>query len=162
MKIRQLTTENYPKAASLLTHAFAPRKHEDQLFDKLHAKEREMQEWVCIHRNSVIAYIGFTQAYDGRRPVGLHLTLLAVKPQMQGQGTGSELLRFALRQDAIRERTIFVISYPQFFKKFGFERCAMPTCPFDKGNAQFLSIRNDASKEYTVGYEPEFSTGKKR
>lgn len=121
-----------------------------------------MYEWVCIHRDMVIAYVGFTNAYDGKKLVGLHLGPLAVKPQMQSQGIGSELLRFALRQEVIRKNTIFVVGYPQFYQKFGFERCTLPVCPFDKGNRNFLSLRNDSSIAYTVGYEPEFNILKKR
>ena len=45
----------------------------------------------------------------------------------------------------------------RFYQKFGFEPCAMPRCPFDKGNKNFLSIRNEGDEEYMVGYEPKFS-----
>jgi putative acetyltransferase len=115
-----------------------------------------VQEWVCIHRNTVIAFIAFSQAFDGANVCGLHLAPLAVKPQMQNQGVGSELLRFALRQDIIKDNTIFVLGDPDFYRKFGFEPCDVPICPFDKNNAHFLSIRNTPSHEYTVGYEREF------
>lgn len=37
------------------------------------------------------------------------------------------------------------------------EPCAVPRSPFDKGNRNFLSIRNEDNEEYTVGYEPEFT-----
>ena len=162
MKIRKLTPEDYPKAASLLDHAFAPSKYEVQLFDKLHEKEREIHEWVCIIRGSVIAYIGFTNAYDGRKIIGLHLGPLAVKPQMQGQGIGSELLRFALRQEGIKDSRIFTLGDVKFYQRFGFKRCDKPVCPFDRGNSHFLSIRNDPPNEYKIGYEPEFNRAKKR
>jgi putative acetyltransferase len=156
MKIRKLTPENYPKASALLLQAFAPSKNEVQLIDRLHEKERVMHEWVCIHRDTITAYIAFTNAYDQREVCGLHLAPMAVKPQMQGQGIGTELLRFCLRQEVIKERTLFVLGNPKFYQKFGFLRCALPVCPFDKVNAHFLSIRNNTSREYTVGYEPEF------
>lgn len=157
MKIRKLTPEYYPKAASLLDHAFAPSRYEVQLFDKLHENSRTVHEWVCLVRDSVVAYIGFTSAYNGKKIVGLHLGPLAVQPQMQKQGIGSELLRFALRQEIIRKGTIFVLGDVKFYQKFGFELCAIPRCPFDKGNRNFLSIRNESEEEYTIGYEPEFA-----
>ncbi len=162
MKIRKLTPEYYPKAASLLDHAFAPSRYEVQLFDKLHEHNRTLHEWVCLVRNSVVAYIGLTNAYNGRRIVGLHLGPMAVQPQMQRQGIGSELLRFALRQEGIRSSTIFVLGNVKFYQKFGLEPCAVPRCPLDKGNKNFLSIRNESFEEYTVGYEPEFLKAKKR
>ena len=99
----------------------------------------------------------FPNAYNGSDVCGLHLAPLAVKPEFQRQGIGSELLRFALRQDCIKAKTIFVLGVPGFYKKFGFEPCAIPLCSFDKNNAHFLSIRNNASHQFTVGYEPEFN-----
>lgn len=156
MKIRTLTQENYPKVAALLQQAFPRSKYEVQLFDALHAKGRVLHEWVCLHRDTVTAYIVFSKAFDGATVCGLHLALFAVKPQMQNQGIGSELLRFALRQDVIKESTIFVLGSPKWYQKFGFERCAVPVSPFATGNAHFLSIRNTAARHFTVGYEPEF------
>jgi len=162
MKIRKLTPEYYPKAASLLDHAFAPSRCEVRLFDKLHEHGRTMHEWVCLIRDSIIAYIGFTNAYNGKKIVGLHLGPIAVQPQMQRQGIGSELLRFALRQEAIQKSTIFVLGDVKFYQKFGFEPCAVPRCPFDKGNRNFLSIRNEDNEEYVIGYDPEFLKARKR
>jgi putative acetyltransferase len=156
MKIRKLTPEYCPKAAALLLQAFPRSKYEVQLFEKLHEKGRALHEWVCIHRDTVTAYIAFSNAYNGTTVCGLHLAPLAVRPQMQGQGIGSELLRFALRQDVIKESTLFVLGSPKLYLKFGFERCAMPLCPFDTDNTHFLSIRNTISRPFTVGYEPEF------
>ena len=156
MKIRTLTPDTSAKASALLRQAFPRSRYEAQLFEKLHANNKIMHDWVCIHRNTVIAYIAFSKAFDGTKVCGLHLAPLAVKPEMQNQGIGSELLRFSLRQDVIRESTVFVLGSPGFYRKFGFEPCIMPLCPLEKNNARFLSIRNTASRRYTVGYEPEF------
>jgi putative acetyltransferase len=156
MKIRKLTPDDYVKVSALLQQAFPRSRYEVRLVEKLRQNRKIVQEWVCIHRNTVIAFIAFSQAFDGANVCGLHLAPMAVKPQMQNQGVGSELLRFALRQDIIKDNTIFVLGDPNFYQKFGFERCAVPICPFDKNNAHFLSIRNSPSHEYTVGYEREF------
>ena len=161
MKIRKLTPEHYPKAASLLDHAFAPSRYEVQLFDKLHEHNRTIHEWVCLIRDSVVAYIGFTNAYNGKKIVGLHLGPLAVQPQMQRQGIGSELLRFALRQEVVRGSTIFVLGDVRFYQKLGFEPCADQRCSFDNGNKNFLSIRTEGDEEYVVGYDPEFAKNRK-
>lgn len=161
MKIRKHTPETYPKVSALLLQAFSPSKYEVQLFAKLHEKKRDLLEWVCIHRDIVIAYIAFSNAYEGKEVCGLHLATLAVKPQMQGEGIGSELIRFSLRQGELKEKTIFVVGNIDFFHRFGFERCANPICPFDKINSKFLSIRNNTRRQYIVGYEPEFKEGKK-
>lgn len=156
MKIRKLTPENYNKASALLLQAFPGSNYEVQLVENFHRNEKPVHEWVCVHTNRVIAYIAFSNAYDGHDICGLHLAPLAVKPDFQKQGIGSELLRFALRQDVIKANTIFVLGDPDFYKKFGFEPCITPVCPFDKKNAHFLSIRNNTAKQFTVGYESEF------
>jgi putative acetyltransferase len=156
MKIHKLTPDDYVKASALLRQAFPRSRYEAQLFEKLHENKKIVHQWVCIHRHSVIAYIAFSKAFDGAKVCGLHLAPLAVQPQMQNQGIGSELLRFSLRQEGIKESAIFVLGDPKFYQKFGFVRCAQPVCPFDKNNAHFLSIRNNPTHEYRVGYEREF------
>jgi len=158
MKIRKLTSENFIKASGLLRQAFPGSAYEVQLVEKLHENGKAMHEWVCIHTNKVIAYIAFSNAYNGSDVCGLHLAPMAVKPEFQKQGIGSELLRFALRQAVIRESTIFVLGAPIYYHKFGFELCSKPICPFDKNNAHFLSIRNNTQRQFTVGYEPEFNS----
>ena len=157
MKIRTPTPEEYPKVSALLRQAFPASTYEAQLVADLHAHGKAMTEWVCIHTNTVIAYIAFTNAYHGSAVCGLHLAPLAVKPEFQGQGVGAELLRFALRQEAVREKTIFVLGDPGLYRKFGFAPCALPICPFDRENAHFLSIRNNTVNRFTVGYEAEFT-----
>ena len=156
MKIRQLTPDNYPKASALLRQAFPRSTYEVQLVENLHKNGKPVHEWVCLHINAVIAYIAFSKAYNGAAVCGLHLAPLAVKPEFQRQGIGSELLRFALRQEAIKGSTIFVLGDPRFYRKFGFTPCAMPICPFDKNNGHFLSLRNNTASQFTVGYEAEF------
>jgi len=157
MKIRPLTEENYSKVSALLRQAFPSKNTELKLVENLHKNTKPMHEWVAIHTNRIIAYIAFTNAYNGKEICGLHLAPLAVKPEFQKQGVGSELIRFALRQKAIKESTIYVLGNPNYYQKFGFELCDMPICPFDKNNTHFLSIRNTVTSPFKVKYEPEFS-----
>ncbi len=156
MKIRPLTPELYPKAIALLQRTFSSKSKELRFVDNCHKNGTVLHEWVCIHTNTVIAYIAFSNAYNGSAICGLHLGPLAVKPEFQRQGIGSELLRFALRQKAISDHTLFVLDKTGFFRKFGFEPCSTPICPYDPNNAHFLSIRNIPSTQFTVGYEAEF------
>ncbi|MBN2038884.1 MAG: GNAT family N-acetyltransferase [Spirochaetes bacterium] len=160
MKIRKLTPEHNAKVLSLLKQAFPGSKYEVQLFENLHQNERLLHEWTCILRGRVVAYIAFSNAYYRAAVCGLHLALLAVAPQDQNCGIGAELLRFALRQEAVRESTVFVPDKIGFFHKFGFEHCAMPANPFDKNNEHFLSLRNSITSQFTVQYDPEFRQAK--
>ena len=159
MKIRKLIPEEFPKASALLRNAFPGSNYEVRLFENLHKNNKPLYEWICIHRNKAIAYIAYSKAFYEEQVCGLHLAPMAVTPQMQNQGIGSELLRFSLRQKEIEGKTLFVLGDPKFYSKFGFERCAIPICPFDKNNAHFLSIGNTTTTAFTVGYEPEFLIG---
>ncbi|MFH0975246.1 MAG: N-acetyltransferase [Spirochaetota bacterium] len=159
MKIRKLTLENYTKVYALLRQSFPESDCEEQLVENLHKNNRPLHEWICIKNGRTAAYIAFSNAYFRAKICGLHLAPLAVNPDHQRMGIGSELLRFALRQEAIRNSTIFVLGDPEFYKKFGFEPCAMPICPFDENNAHFLALRNNTTSQFTVGYEPEFKIG---
>jgi putative acetyltransferase len=161
MKIQKLTEENRPKAYALLQRAFPASEYEVKLVQKFHENGKPAHEWVCIHTNRVIAYLAFSNAYHGSNICGLHLAPMAVTPEFQRQGVGSELLRFALRQEAIKSQSLFVMGDPGYYKRFGFEPCAQPICPFDKDNAHFLSIRNETTASFTIGYEPEFKTAAK-
>jgi putative acetyltransferase len=162
MKIRPLTPDNHAKVSALLRQAFPGSTHEVQLVENFHGNGRDVHEWVAIHINTVIAYIAFSNAYNNTAVCGLHLMLLAVKPEFQNQGIGSEMLRFALRQEIIQANTIFVLGNPAFYRKFGFAPCSMPVCPFAGKGVQFLSISNTATEQFTVGYEPELSMAQKR
>jgi putative acetyltransferase len=158
MKIQKVTIENRAKVYALLQGAFPDSDYEAGLVRKLHENGRPMHELVCIHSNKVIAYIAFSNAYHGNDICGLHLAPMAVAPDFQRRGVGSELLRFALRQEAIKSQTLFVLGEPGYYKRFGFEPCRVPICPFDKTNAHFLSMRNAITTGFIVGYEPEFKT----
>lgn len=169
MKIQKVSVENRPKVYALLQRAFPGSDYEAGLVQKLHENGKVLHEWVCIHTNKVIAYVAFSPAYHGRDICGLHLAPMAVAPDFQKQGVGTELLTFALRQEAIRSQPLFVLGEPGYYRRFGFEHCTVPVCPFDIGNAHFLSMRNNVTTSFTVGYEPEFhaavpagTQGKKR
>ena len=158
MKIQKLSVENRPKAYALLERAFTGSKTEVKVVKKLHDNGKLVHEWVCIHIGKVIAYIAFTNAYHGSEICGLHLAPLAVAPELQKQGVGSELLRFALRQNEIKSQTLYSLGAAGFFKRFDFEPCSAPSCSFAKNNANFLSLRNTHTTNFVVEYEAEFKT----
>ena len=162
MKIQKVTEETRVKVYALLRRAFPGSEYEAELVRKFHEQGKPAHEWVCIHTNKVIAYLAFSNAYHGNAVCGLHLAPMAVTPEFQRQGVGSELLRFALRQEPIKSLPLFVLGEPGYYTRFGFEPCSVPICPFDKDNAHFLSMRNTASTSFVVGYEPEFKTAGKQ
>lgn len=157
MKIQKVSADNQAKVYALLRQAFPGSDYEATLVEKLHQNKRPIHDWVCLHRNKAIAYIAFSNAFHGNIVCGLHLAPMAVSPDLQKQGVGTELLNFALRQAEIKSQPLFVLGKPEYYKKFGFEPCQQPLCPFDKNNRHFLSLRNPANHSFTVGYEAEFT-----
>lgn len=157
MKIQKVSADNQAKVYALLRAAFPASDYEAMLVEKFHQNKRPIHEWLCIHRNKAIAYIAFSNAFHGNLLCGLHLAPMAVTPEFQKQGVGTELLNFALRQAEIKSQPLFVLGKPAFYKKFGFEPCQQPLCPFDKNKANFLSLRNPSNHSFTVGYEAEFT-----
>lgn len=157
MKIRPLSAENCDKVSALLRLAFPGSRYEERLVINLRKNGRPMYEWVCIHKNLYIAYIAFSTAYNGKLPCGFHLGPVAVNPQYQNQGVGSELIRFALRQKELQDTSIFVLGDPAYYRRFGFELTARPLCPFDKNNAHFMVKGRIVTDQFTIGYEPEFT-----
>lgn len=159
MKIRKATQKSPGKVYALLRSAFPNSQYETKLVEQFHTNDTPIHEWVCIHVNKVIAYIAFSNAYNDNEVCGLHLAPIAVAPKFQRQGIGSELMRFALRQNPIKTSTLFVLGNPKFYRQFEFKQCIMPECPFDKDNRHFLAIRNTTTTRFIVGYEPEFGPG---
>lgn len=162
MKIRKVTIETRPKVYALLQRAFPGSDYEAGLVQKLHNQNRPIHEWICIHAGKAIAYIAFSNAYRGDDVCGLHLAPMAVSPEFQKQGVGSELLHYALRQEPIKNMPLFVLGEPDFYRKFGFISCRSPICLYDNNNEHFLSLRNDFDKSFTIGYEAEFKSGLKQ
>lgn len=158
MKIQKVSIETRPKVYALLQNAFPGSTYETLLVQKLHENNRTVHEWGCIHTGKVVAYIAFTPAYSGTHICGLHLAPVAVAPDFQKQGVGTELLRFALRQVEIKDEPLFVLGEPAYYRRFGFEACRQPVCPFDTDNEHFMSMRNNIVESFVVGYEPEFKT----
>lgn len=156
MKIRPLRADNHPKVSALLKQSFPGSNYEVRLFEQLHKNQRPMHEWVCIHTNRVIAYIAFSNAYHDNEICGLHIAPFAVMQQFQHLGVATELLSFTMRQQQIAEKSVFVVGKNKFYSKFGFKPCKSPRNPFTKNNKNFLSINHIATKDYTIGYEPEF------
>jgi putative acetyltransferase len=155
MKIQQLTIENRPRVYALLRLAFPHAEAKAEMVEKLHENGRPLHEWVCLHAGRIVAYIVFSNAYDGE-VCGLHLGPMAVAPEFQRQGVGTELVRFVLRQEEIKSQPLFVLGKPGYFSRFGFAPCSQPICPFDKNNNYFLSMGNASPTPFIVGYEPEF------
>jgi len=163
MKIRKVDAEHHARVYALLKNAFPGSNYEASLVRLFHTRQTPIHDWACIQSGKVIAYIAFSNAYRGKEVCGLHLAPMAVAPEWQLQGIGSQLLRFALRQEEIKQQPLFVLGEPAYYRQFGFTSTDTPTCPYDRDNRHFLSLHNATHDDFTIGYAPEFqSAGKPR
>jgi putative acetyltransferase len=75
--------------------------------------------------DGVVGHILFTPVaieHAGRRVLGMGLAPMAVLPERQRQGLGSELVRRGL--EILRERGcpfVVVVGHPEYYPRFGFE-----------------------------------------
>jgi putative acetyltransferase len=90
----------------------------------------------CIHSLSLVAedddivgHILFTPVVvesAGRRVLGMGLAPMAVRPDRQRQGIGSQLVRRGL--ELLRERGcpfVVVVGHPEYYPRFGFEPASL-------------------------------------
>ena len=69
----------------------------------------------------VIGHVQFSRAWIGTQPVSA-LGPIGVRPDRQGQGIGSALVRAGLEEAARRgETVVIVLGDPSFYRRFGFE-----------------------------------------
>ena len=79
--------------------------------------------------DAVVGHILFTPVVvesAGRRVIGMGLAPMAVLPDHQRQGIGSQLVRRGL--DILRERGcafVVVVGHPEYYPRFGFEPASM-------------------------------------
>lgn len=79
--------------------------------------------------DAVVGHILFTPVViesPARRVLGMGLAPMAVLPDRQRQGIGSQLVKRGL--DILRERGcpfVVVVGHPEYYPRFGFERASM-------------------------------------
>ncbi len=103
--------------------AFAQPAEAD-LVDKLRQASPDALSLVAVD-DDVVGHILFTPVVVesmGRRVLGMGLAPMAVLPDRQRQGIGSQLVRRGL--DILRERGcpfVVVVGHPEYYPRFGFE-----------------------------------------
>ena len=99
---------------------------EADLVDRLRQACTDSLSWVAEDEDdAVVGHILFTSVVvesAGRRVVGMGLAPMAVRPDRQRQGVGSQLVRRGL--EVLRERGcpfVVVLGHPKYYPRFGFE-----------------------------------------
>ena len=121
--IRPETIEDAAQVRHVNELAFAQPAEAD-LVEKLRQASPDALSLVAVD-DDVVGHILFTPVVVesvGRRVLGMGLAPMAVLPDRQRQGIGSQLVRRGL--DILRERGcpfVVVVGHPEYYPRFGFE-----------------------------------------
>jgi putative acetyltransferase len=123
--IRLETTEDAAEVRHVNELAFAQPAEADLVEKLRHAVSvTDVLSLVAVD-DDVVGHILFTPVVVeslGRRVLGMGLAPMAVLPDRQRQGIGSQLVRRGL--DILRERGcpfVVVVGHPEYYPRFGFE-----------------------------------------
>lgn len=163
--IRKITTDDYEAVAALVASAFK-RQDEATLVRKLWAQHATKIERVTEISGVIVGYCAFSPVTSKPDLDGLLLGLgpLAVAPEHQNQGIGTELVRTGLKLcEDNNARLIAVLGDPNYYARFGFEPASkrkMTWAGFDAGDAFRVISHDNVDVETddirTIHYHPAF------
>jgi putative acetyltransferase len=157
MILRPATSEDLPEIKRLLDAAFAPSLFESTLVELIMNRTEAHHDWVAQSDSTIAGFISYTVATHDSVPIGWHLAPLAVHPEFQRQGVGSQLVTTSLQSSPLKDQPVFVLGDPHFYERFGFKALENPDCPYDPGNAHFRALRwPEPAETFVVGYSPAF------
>jgi putative acetyltransferase len=78
---------------------------------------------------------------------------LAVHPDFQRRGIGTDLIRATLSLPPISTAPVFVLGDPAYYERFGFAPVTTAICPYNPSNEYFRALRwNEAAEPFSIGY----------
>lgn len=165
MIIRPESEGDVAAIGAVTAAAFAGHPHSDQteplIIERLRAEGALSLSLVAEDEGEVIGHIAFSPVTIAPAASGWYgLGPVSVRPDRQGRGTGSALIRHGL--DRLRERGAagcVVVGEPEFYRKFGFRNepaLVFPDCAPQYFMALALSGRMASG---TVAYHPAFGPG---
>ncbi|MBQ11153.1 MAG: GNAT family N-acetyltransferase [Planctomyces sp.] len=166
MTIREESPEDVPEICRVLDQAFG-QEGESRLVEELRLRSAITLSLVAIQENQVVGHILFSPATIVSEDTSfdaLGLGPMAVLPEHQNKGVGSELVRAGLRRcaDAGHE-IVVVLGHPEYYPKFGFKigNLLGIRCEFDVPDEAFMvtELREGALTGRTgvVRYQLEFN-----
>ena len=161
IKIRSEEAKDFEQVREVVSSAFRSDL-ESRLVDALRSSGKVTISLVALNGDRVVGHILFSpvRTTPPGEARGLGLAPVAVQPDAQLQGIGSQLIREGLR--LCKERAIdycVVLGSPEYYQRFGFEKAS----PFGIRNeygvdAEFMLIRfSERPVTGLVQYAPEFA-----
>jgi putative acetyltransferase len=124
IELRLVEQKDLAATRKLVDDAFKP---EDVVtfLDSLRADGCILGEWLAEDSSGALGHIVFSRAWvelpNGEQVKAAMLTPLAVRPDRQRVGTGTQLMDFALKAlEARGEALFFVLGHPEYYPRAGF------------------------------------------
>lgn len=165
IEIRCETPDDYADIRRVNTLAFE-RDNEATLVDRLRAVQPHIS-LVAVEDGQVIGHVFFSpmsvESGDGAF-TALGLAPMAVLPEYQNQGTGSQLVKRGLEEcRVLNYNVVFVLGHPHYYPRFGFSpaKAKGVSCEYPVPDEVFMvaELQPDAMGGRTgvVKYRPEFA-----
>lgn len=137
--IRKEKKQDTEQIRVLLQQAFQTEPHSNQkeheLVGKLRLTDAYIEDLalVYVEQDQVVGFITYTECFIGDFPI-LALGPIAVLPEKQGQGIGTQLMEASLeRAKWSGFAAVVVLGHADYYARFGFERANLYgiQAPFD-------------------------------
>lgn len=165
LTIRRETPKDIDSIRYVNELAFGQRE-EAELIDKLRNRDVVTLSLVAILADQIVGHILFSPVIiesDCTSFEAISLAPMAVLPEYQNKGIGSQLVRVGLEEcRLLGHEIVVVLGHPDYYPRFGFFR-AKPSgidCEFEVPDEAWmvLELRENAltGKSGTVKFQPEF------
>ena len=164
--VRAETAEDYPAVRQVNELAFG-RSDEAVLVDKVRAVADPQISLVAVKDGQVVGHIFFSPVsieISDSASLVLGLGPLAILPEYQKQGLGSQLVREGLKEcQRIGCNVVVVLGHPEYYPRFGFVPAKQKelSCEYPVPDEVFMvaELKPEALDGWRglVKYRPEFS-----
>lgn len=147
--IRNEERDDIPEVRKIVQEAFL-QPAEAKLVDRLRADGEAVISGVAVDAGQIVGHIMFSRMDAPFRALGL--APVAVKPGLQGNGIGSELIRWGLAKAKSNGwRGIFVLGDPKYYERFGFSVALASGFESPYAGEHFMAIALDGDLPATFG-----------
>lgn len=134
LSIRKIRPQDYSTVATIIKTAFQHSAYgynnEVELVDKIRQQQSYQDlEWVACYQHQLVGHILFSHSEikqgNQQRLTGLCLAPLAVLPEYQSKGIGSELIK-TLDKELEQQGFAYIclVGDEQFYSRFGYQRAS--------------------------------------
>jgi putative acetyltransferase len=145
-----------------VVRAAFPTEEESKLVDVLRENNKAIISLVAVINDKVLGHILFSPvSTPPSEAKGIGLAPVSVKPEFQGQGIGSQLIREGLRLcKELQHDYVVVLGDPNYYQRFGFQKASDFGIQNEYGvDDEFMMIQFSTGSELQglVRYALEFS-----